>query len=135
MAFASQPAYRPLPIDADEGFPQRFRLALGGRIYRLTLYASVSEGRLAATAPDAVLTLEDDDAAMVMRVQRESGVPVPATIFLRRLATGLDYEARELRFRFDELRVAVANLNGVGAFGSSVKGGVALAWGSSSGTP
>ncbi len=131
---ATEPDYRPLPIVADEGFPQNFRLSIGGRIYRLTLYATVSESRLLDASPEAVLDLRAEDAYLVMRVLRESDAPEPAVIFQRRLVLGLDYVAQELRFRFDEMKVAVANLNAPGAHGSSVKGGVALAWDSSSGT-
>jgi hypothetical protein len=134
MASEAPPQYDPLPIVADEGFPQCFRLALGSGIYRVTLYANVSESTVEDAPPDHPLHLPREDAYLVMRVDRESGSPQPETIFQRKLVPKLDYEAHELLFRFDEMVIAVNNLNGAGPHGSSVKGGVALAWDSSSGT-
>ena len=126
--------YAALPVDPDEGFPQSFRLSLGDRIYQVTLYVNVSERLLDATPPDAVLELPQEEAFMVLRVQRESDVAEPATILQRKVVPGLAYEAEEVALRFTEMRVARRNVNGVGPHGSSVKGGVALRWSSSSGT-
>lgn len=126
--------YQSLPIVADEGFPQSFRLSLGTRIYRMTLYVNVTERLLDATPEDDVLVLPQDEAFMVLRVQRESDTAEPETILQRKLVPGLDYEAEEVALRFSEMRVARRNVNGVGPHGSSVKGGVALRWASSSGT-
>jgi hypothetical protein len=126
--------YESLPIVPDEGFPQSFRLSLGDRIYRLTLYVNVVESTLDALPEDAVMDLPRDDAFMVLRVARESETAEPLTILQRKLVPELDYEAEEIALRFSELRVARRNINGVGPHGSSVKGGVALRWASSSGT-
>jgi hypothetical protein len=130
----STPRYESLPIVSDEGFPQSFRLSLGARIYRMTFYVNVTESLLDATLEDAVLELPQEEAFMVLRVARESDAAEPETILQRKLVTGLDYAAAELAFRFTELRVARRNINGAGSHGSSVEGGVALRWASSSGT-
>ena len=132
---ATEPrTYQSLPIVADEGFPQSFRLALGSRIYRLTLYVNVTERLLDATPEDGVLELPQEDAFMVLRVARESDTAEPETILQRKLVPNLDYEAEDVALRFTEMRVARRNVNGVGPHGSSVKGGVAPRWASSSGT-
>ena len=64
---------------------------------------------------------------MVMRVSRE-GSATPHIIFQRKLVLNLEYEAAELAFVFRRLRVVRRNLNGIGPFGSEVRGGVALRW-------
>jgi hypothetical protein len=129
-------AYRPLPIRADEGFPQSFRLQLGNQVYQLVLYVNAAEELLEGTPVEAVLDLPRPagDAYLVLRVEREATAGAePAVLLVRKLVPGLDYEAGQLAFTFTEMRVAVRNLNGAGAYGSSVKGGVALRWASSSG--
>jgi hypothetical protein len=66
---------------------------------------------------------------MVMRVVRETpGGPV--AIFQRKLVCNHEYEAFELAFLFTRIQVAKSNLNGAGAFGSLVQGGVAARWAS-----
>ena len=134
VAGTTSPAFRALPIVADEGFPQSFRLSLERQIYRITLYVNVSESLLERTPLDAILDLPLEDAFMVVRVARESGAATPETIFQRKVVQGVDYGAAELALRFSELRVARRNINGPGPHGSSVKGGVAARWASSSGS-
>ncbi len=120
--------YRKLPINADEGFPQSFRLRFNDRMYQILLYANVSE-EVAGGQEDVVYDLPTPGAFLVMRVARESGEG-PAVIFQRKLVSDLEYEAAELAFVFREMRVAKRNLNGVGAFGSRVIGGIAARWAS-----
>lgn len=134
MSVAGPPAYRPLPIVADEGFPQSFRLALEERMYRVTLYVNASERRLDELAEDALLRLSEEpeeEIHLVVAVARESDLPEPLTIFKRKVVPGLDYDAGgELALRFDELTIARRNLNAPGPHGSSVRGGVAPTWAS-----
>lgn len=118
--------YLSLPINADEGFPQSFRLGFGGQVYQILLYANVAE-QVAAQAE--VLTLPRDGAFLVMRVLRESPDGLTA-IFQRKLVPELEYEAAELAFVFHTMQVAKQNLNGQGAFGSIVRGGIAARWAS-----
>jgi hypothetical protein len=116
--------YLQLPIDADEGFPQSFRLSLAPRVYTITLYVDLldEDGR----AEDGIVydLARDPRAFMVMVVGRD-GSPEPEEIFRRRLVVDHHYTAGELGFLFKELRVDRRNIGGPGAFGSSVIGGVA----------
>jgi hypothetical protein len=121
-------AYVRLPIDADEGFPQAFRLGFGDATYHVTLYVNVLEDA-PPEAEDVVYELPRPDAFMVMTVAREAPAE-PDVIFRRKLVLDHEYEARELAFVFRELRVDRRNLNGIGSFGSSVTGGVAARWAS-----
>lgn len=126
--------YLRLPINADEGLPQAFRLDLGGRVYRVLLYVNVPEEEV-EPPPDAVYDLFSDDptqrrgAFLVMRVSRE-GPAAPEVIFQRKLQPDVEYTAAELTFTFREAVVDRRNLNGAGAFGSHILGGVATRWAS-----
>ncbi|MEW2352942.1 hypothetical protein [Spirillospora sp. NPDC029432] len=113
--------YLRLPVDADEGFPQSFRLQLGTLVYLVELYVNVAEER---AAEGGALDLLGGDAFLVARVLREdSGRLVP--LLHRKVARGLEYAAGELSLVFKEAVVDVRNLNGVGAYGSRVVAGVA----------
>jgi hypothetical protein len=116
-------SYLLLPINAGEGFPQSFRLNFGGRTYRLLFYVNVSEDDPQPSL-DRIYDLPAPAAFMVMRVTRED-TGQAEIIFQRKLVLNYEYEAHELAFLFRRLRVARRNLNGVGAFGSEVLGGVA----------
>jgi hypothetical protein len=115
--------YLRLPIQPDEGFPQAFRLSVGSSAYSVALYVSVLEDPI----PDQRLVLPTTGAFMVMSVRRDSPGS-PTTIFRRKLVTQHEYEAAELAFVFTRIAVDARNLNGAGAFGSQVTGGVALRW-------
>lgn len=120
--------YASLPINADEGFPQSFRFVFGDSTYRISLYVTVLEDR-PPTIDEIVYELPTEAAYMVMTVARE-GLGEPQVIFRRRVVPHHEYEADELAFLFRELKVARRNLNGVGAVGSRVTGGVAARWAS-----
>lgn len=118
------PSFLRLPIDAAEGFPQAFRLAVAGRTYRFHLHANVSE-ELIDSAPQGPLELPADGAFLVLAVDREEpGGLVP--ILRRKLVTGVEYPAAELLLTFRTMLLDLRNLNGIGSFGSEVVGGVAL---------
>jgi hypothetical protein len=116
-----------LPVEADQGFPQAFRLEFEGRTYRISLYVNTPEP-LIDPPDDEILDLGDDVTAagssMVMRVVREG--PQEAVIFRRKVVTGVEYDADELAFVFRSLKVARRNLNGVGAAGSVVIAGIGV---------
>jgi hypothetical protein len=118
----AQRTYLQLPINADAGFPQSFRLSFNGNVYQLTFYVNVLESTPAPA--DDIYTLPARGAFMVMSVLREDA-SAPIVVFRRKLVPNLEYEAAELAFVFRTMRVARRNLNGVGAFGSQVIGGVA----------
>jgi hypothetical protein len=113
-----------LPIDPAEGFPQAFRLSLGGRLYLFRLYANVAEETLAG-ATGGPLDLPATGAFLALSVDREEPAG-PTTILRRKLVPRVEYHAAELALTFPRMRLDPRNLNGAGAFGSEVVGGVAL---------
>lgn len=123
----SQRTYLQLPINADEGFPQSFRLSFNGKIYQVMLYANILEDAPAQPDANGIYTLPDNGAFLVMRVLQENTTGA-TIIFQRKLVTHLEYEAAEVAFIFNTMRVAQSNLNGIGSFGSQVTGGIAARW-------
>jgi hypothetical protein len=116
-----------LPIDADEGFPQAFRLSVGGRTYRFQLYANVAEDLLDTTT--GPLKLPVVGAFLVLAVDREDTAG-PTTILRRKLVPGIEYHAAELALTFPTMVLDPRNINGIGSFGSQVLGGVDQRWAS-----
>jgi hypothetical protein len=113
--------YLRIPIDADRGFPQTFGLSVEEKTYQLSLSVTViDEGLLEADEPlempqraaYAVLTVTDGER----------------TLLRRKVAPYVEYEADELAFVFTEVAVHPGNINGSGAFGSRITGGVAARW-------
>jgi hypothetical protein len=124
-ADASPSPYLRFPVNADEGFPQAFRLTVGRGTYAVALSLNVvDEGLLEAGEP---LRLPLAGAFMVMTVTRE-GPGQAQVIFQRKLVLEHEYGAAELAFVFKELTVHPRNLNAAGAFGSTVTAGVAARW-------
>ncbi|MFI5529922.1 hypothetical protein ACIA8O_15410 [Kitasatospora sp. NPDC051853] len=119
--------YLLLPADADEGFPQAFRLALGAGLYTVALTVTVvDEERLAGGRP---LALPEPGAFMVATVTRET--PGPAVVVLRRkLVPGVPLEGGELALLPVVLTVDPRNLGAAGSYGSEVRVGVASRWAS-----
>ena len=116
-------SYLQLPINADEGFPQAFRLSFLDNTYQIALYVNALEGD--QPLPDTyVYQLPAPDAFLVMTVQREDPAG-PVVLFRRKVVCNLEYEAAELAFLFRTITVAKRNLNGIGAFGSQIMGGIA----------
>lgn len=110
-----------LPVNADEGFPQSFRLRFRGRVYRIDLYVNASEEAIAA---GGVLDLFGTGPFLVVAVGREEpGGLVP--LVRRKVVRGLPCPAGALRLVFREAVVDVRNLNGAGAYGSRVHAEVA----------
>jgi hypothetical protein len=118
-------SYLQLPVNADEGFPQAFRMTLGRGSYTVALYVTVvDEELLHGGGP---LRLPMPGAFMVMVVTRE-GPGQAQVVFQRKLVLEHEYEAAELAFVFQELTVDPRNLNAAGAFGTRVTAGVAARW-------
>jgi hypothetical protein len=117
--------YLQLPVNADEGFPQTFRLTVGRGSYAVALALNVVDDALLAAGEPLRLPLPS--AFMVMIVTREG--PGPAqVVFRRKLVLEHEYGAAELAFVFKEITVHPRNLNATGAFGSRVTAGVAARW-------
>jgi hypothetical protein len=119
--------YLLLPVDADEGFPQAFRLALGTNVYTVVLTVTVvDEEHLSGGRP---LVLPEAGAFMVATVTRET--PGPARVVLRRkLVPGVELTGGELALLPVSLVVDPRNLGAAGPYGSEVRAGVALRWAS-----
>ena len=115
-------SYLTLPINADEGFPQAFRLNFNGQSYQILLYVNIAAALLQDA--DALFQLPMPGAFLVLRVLREAANGV-TVIFQRKIIPYLEYEAAELVLTFSDIRIARRNLNGTGAFGSQVLGGIA----------
>lgn len=116
-----------MPISPEEGFPQAFRLALGDRVYSVTLYVNIAEPVVEAAAENHLFELPQPGGFLVMRVVREGG-ETPRVIFHRKVVRDHVYDAAELRFRFGRMAVNRRNLNGIGDFGSLIEGSVAVRW-------
>lgn len=127
-----------LPVNADEGFPQSFLLAMLGNTYRFELYVNVAEHELppfgSGVDPRTTLDLVGGSrpapsptpptghlVLVVVRQEADGDVP----LLRRRVLPGLVYPARDLLITFFEITVALGNLNGVGAYGSRIAAGVA----------
>ncbi|QIS19631.1 hypothetical protein [Nocardia terpenica] len=119
--------YLRIPIDADQGFPQAVRIALGQRIYVLSFSVTVTDETLLAS--DKPLSLPRPGAYLVLDVSAEQAQGT-RILFHRKLVPSLEYGAHELGLVFTELAVHPRNLNGAGAFGSVVTGGVVTRWAS-----
>jgi hypothetical protein len=119
----ADPDFFALPIDGSEGFPQAFRLSLGGQTYQFRLSASVAEEALLA-AGGKPITLPASQAYLVLSVGREEPGTL-VTILHRKLVPGLVYQAAELALTFPTMVLDPRNLNGAGAFATQVVGGVA----------
>jgi hypothetical protein len=119
--------YLRLPIDADRGFPQAFRMAFNGNTYVVALYVTATDESVVAT--DQPLELPMDGAYLVLEVSEQDGTAT-RTVFRRKVVPNLEYEAGDLAMVFTRMSVHPLNLNGSGAFGSTVVGGVAPRWAS-----
>jgi hypothetical protein len=119
--------YLRLPIDADRGFPQAFRMALGTATYVVSCYVNVTDETL-LTAAEA-LALPRPGAYLVVDIARETTAD-DRSIFRRKVVPGLEYEAEELALVFTDIAVHPANLNAAGPHGSRITAGVALRWAS-----
>jgi hypothetical protein len=119
--------YLRLPVNADDGFPQAFRLALGAATYTVALTVTVVEEFLLGEGQP--LRLPMPGAFLVLTMTREA--PGPAeVVFRRKLVPGIEYEAAELALVAREMVVDPRNLGASGAFGSRVVAGVAVRWAS-----
>ncbi|WP_397569647.1 hypothetical protein [Schlesneria sp. T3-172] len=136
--------YTPLPIDADQGFPQSFPVVFGGVTYRFRMYVNASpsltsnpsaifdlpamEPSLASSMLRPSPDLTRPQMYLVVRVDRDLPDGKMQSVFMRKVVPELEYLAGEIALAFPVQRVAVRNLNGTGTFGSKVTGGIASRW-------
>jgi hypothetical protein len=125
-----------LPLDVDEGLPQRFAVNIGDRSYDVTVYANVAAPF--RDPPETIYELKSSPKQgrtpvapfgyLVLRVDRQA--PDPRTILLRKVVVDPDlvHEAHELAFVVKRARIARGNLNGRGHYGSDIVIGVARRW-------
>ena len=118
-------AFAKLPVNADDGFPQAFRLALGAATYIVTLTVTVvEESLLDGGAP---LVMPQPGAFMTAAVTRESPGP-ERTLLRRKLVPGLELAGAEVVLKAVTMIVDPRNLGAAGAYGSQVLLGVAARW-------
>lgn len=124
-----------LPVDPDQGFPQRFLVAISGASYDVQLYANVA-GTVPRELPELLELAPPDQptepsappAFLVLTITRRTP---PAEVLLRRKVVvdpGLVHEAHELAVVVHEARIARDNLNGRARRGSRVVIGVGRRW-------
>jgi hypothetical protein len=118
--------YEPLPIDSSLGFPLSFPLSLDRRTYHFSLYVNASLDQLDPKVD--LLELAASRAFLVVKVELDTVDGARRTVFLRKVVPDVEYEAEEISLLFQEQRVSRRNLNGKGALGSVIVGGVARRW-------
>lgn len=126
LAGSSGRTYTLLPIDGNLGFPQAFLMLFAGRAYRFRLYVNAPASLLEDRS--LVLDLPAQEASLVVQVEVESPDGTRQPIFLRKVLPEFEYETDAIALIFPQQRVAVQNLNGQGAFGSQVAGGIGARW-------
>ena len=126
MTGPSGRTFADLPIDGTRGFPQEFPFLFEGRTYHFRIYINAKRELLADRAD--VLQLPSDDAALVVRIERQDETGERAVIFLRKVVPSLEYAVEDICVTFPAQRVAIGNLNGSGALGTQVAGGMRSRW-------
>lgn len=119
-------SFTPLPINVAQGFPQSFPLLFDGGTYHFKLYVNVA-AHLLDDRPQFI-DVPAEEAFLVLSIERELTDATRELIFLRKIVPDLEYEAENISLLFRELRIARDNLNGAGAHGSQVVGGIARRW-------
>jgi hypothetical protein len=122
--------YAPLPASGDDGFPQVFRIELGGTVYRLTFGVSFTDPALVLGSQYAgtFFDLPDPDHGLfpTLRADRDDLPPGSGFVGAQRVVLAIPIPLGPLRFRFSRIKIAQANLAGPGQFGSELTGEVAV---------
>jgi hypothetical protein len=123
-------SYAALPASGDDGFPQVFRIELGGTVYRLTFGVSFTDASLVLGSQYAgtFFDLPDPDHGLFLslRADRDDLLPGSGLVGVRRVALVIPISLGPLRFRFSRIKIAQANLAGPGQYGSELTGEVAV---------
>lgn len=118
-------SYLALPVNADEGFPQSFLVALGSNTYRTDLYVNVADHLLPRwpANPRTLVDVVGDQpelpvkGTLVCAVFRRGGDgDVP--LMRRRLLPGIVHTLGDVSLVVVEARIALGNLNAASPFGS-----------------
>lgn len=129
--------YRRLPVEPDQGLPQRFEVPLGTATFAFSLYASLPHD-----PRESLETLHDfapvehprvpaaPRGHLVLRVERRDASGA-RTVLLRKVVPDpeLVHHAAELAIVVDRVRIARGNINGPGRLGSEIDVWVARRWG------
>jgi hypothetical protein len=122
--------YAALPASGDDGFPQVFRLELGGTVYRLTFGVSFTDPALVLGSQYAAMFFDLPDPAhglfLSLRADRDDLPPGSGLVGVRRVVLATPIPLGPLRFRFSRIKIAQANLAGPGQYGSELVGEVAV---------
>lgn len=118
--------FLPLPIDAEQGFPQSFPFLFDGRTYHFNFYVNAA-AHVLAERPEFI-DVPTEEAFLVLRLERELADAAREVIFTRKIILDLEYEAEEIALLFTAQKIARDNLNGTGAHGTQVVGGMARRW-------
>jgi hypothetical protein len=114
------------PEATKDGYLLTFGDGIAGNALPITGAAiAPSKGTITSAT---VRPLPAPEAFLVVRVEKDFPKGGSDLIFLRKVAPGLIYAAGNIALTFPTQRVAVRNLNGQGAFGSQVTGGIAARW-------
>jgi hypothetical protein len=128
--------YRRLPVDPDQGLPQRFEVPLGTATFAFSLYASLPHD-----PREPLETLHDfapverpkapvaPPGHLVLRVDRRDAAGA-RIVFLRKVVPDpeLVHHAGELAILVDRVRIARGNVNAPGRLGSQIDVWVARRW-------
>ncbi len=118
--------FTPLPINGEQGFPQSFPLSFNGSTYHFHLYVNVASQKL--DDRPQFIEVPTEESFLVVTVEREQVDSTREVIFVRKVVPDLEYEAENIALVFSGQRIARDNLNGVGAHGTQVFGGIARRW-------
>ncbi len=124
-------SYAALPATGDDGFPQAFLLALQGTVYLLTMAVTYFDPDLVlgASYANTIFDLPDPTLGLYLNLKLEyENLPDPSRLIgAQRAVLDMPIAMGPLWFRFSRVRVAQANLQGAGSYGSELLAQVAAA--------
>jgi hypothetical protein len=124
-------SYAALPATGDDGFPQAFLLALQGTVYRVTMGVTYFDPDLVlgVSYANTIFDLPDPTLGLYLNLKLEyENLPDPSRLIgAQRVVLDMPIAMGPLRFRFSRVRVAQANLQGAGSYGSELLAQVAVA--------
>lgn len=122
-------SWQRLPASGDDGFPQVFLFGLGGVVYRLGLsvYYSDPDYVLNPAYAGGFFNLPDPERGLYLnlRLEREDLPAASRLLGARRVVLDMPMAVGPLRFRFQRIKIAQANLQGPGQHGSELAAEVA----------